>query len=327
MVDLFRERIFTLFLLLTFSSFIQLSAQTDSLTINSRNTSEAETKPVDYPSARYKSRFLTSLPESVKETSGLLFFNGEIWTINDSGNQPEMYQLDSANGNVLRTVVVHNAVNTDWESITQDDSNVYIGDFGNNAGNRTDLRILKIAKTDLLNPSNDTIGAQYITFILTDQTNFMQAYHQTDFDCEAFFYNNDSLHLFSKNWLDLHTKHYVLPVDAGNYTARLAERFNADGLITDASINSTGNIVLLGYKKTKGRKYRCFTWLLSDYDGSEYFGGDKRRIELGSALHLGQAEGIVLKNDNTGWISSESIILGCIHKPAKLFSFDFGSYY
>jgi hypothetical protein len=85
--------------------------------------------------------------------------------------------------------------------------------------------------------------------------------------------------------------------------------------------------VLLGYKNTRGRNYRCFAWALSGCEGSEYFGRDKRRIELGSALHLGQAEGIVLKNDNTGWLSSESIFLGCFSKSAKLFSFDFGSYF
>lgn len=305
------SRKYALFLLIfILLSVLQLKAQSDS----------------DL-SAKYRPGFTAKLPGTLNETSGLLFYNGQLWTINDSGNNPEIYQLDSTTGAVLRTVVVRNAVNTDWESITQDDSSIYIGDFGNNAGNRTDLHILKIPKTDLLNLTNDSIKAGYIYFSYPDQTEFNKAFGNNNFDCEAFFCHNDSLHLFSKNWADLQTKHYVLPVDTGNYKARFVEQFNADGLVTDASINAKGNIVLLGYKNTGGKKYTCFTWLFSGIAGSHCFGEKKLRLELGSALRLGQTEGIVLGDDNRGWISSESIQAGCIHRPAKLFSFDFGSFY
>lgn len=316
-------------LLLTFifNSFLQLKAQSDSSALIPQKAANTNSRQVSYPSAKYRPAFVTSLSGTLNETSGLLFFDRQIWTINDSGNKPEIYQLDSTTGAVLRTVVVRNSVNTDWESITQDDSSVYIGDFGNNAGIRTDLHILKIPKTELLNHVNDSLDADYIYFSYPDQTDFNTAYNKNNFDCEASFCHNDSLHLFSKNWSDLKTKHYVLPVEAGNYKARLAGQFDADGLITDASVNVKGNIVLLGYKKTKGRNYTCFTWLLSGYKGTGYFEGIARRVELGSPLHLGQTEGIVLKNDNTGWISAESIRIGCVHKPAKLFGFDLGKYF
>lgn len=313
--------------ILIFFSFLQLGAQTDSLRLNPINDDTTNIKSGDYLSAQYKPQHITNLATAVNETSGLLFLNGEMWTINDSGNKPEIYQVDSANGNIIRTVVILNSINTDWESITQDDSNVYIGDFGNNGGKRTDLHILKISKKDLQNPEKDTVRAGFIRFSYPDQTDFATAFNNTNFDCEAFFYHNDSLHLFSKNWLDQRTKHYALPVDTGNYNARLAEQFNAEGLITDASVNAKGNVVLLGYKNTKGKQYACFAWLFSDFEKSLYFEGNIKRVELGSALHLGQTEGIVLKNDNSGWISSESIRVGWIHKPAKLFGFDFGEYF
>lgn len=321
-------RKYSLFLLiLTFSSFLQLKAQPDSSVLIPQKAARTNYSEVNSRSATYRPRLIVKLPISVNETSGLIFFGGQLWTINDSGNAPEIYQIDSASGTVLRTVVVRNTANADWESITQDDSSVYIGDFGNNAGNRSDLHILKITKTDLLNHANDSVNAGFIYFSYPDQTEFITAFNKNNFDCEAFFCHNDSLHLFSKNWSDLQTKHYIMPVYSGKYIARLAEQFNVDGLITDAVINSHGNIVLLGYKNTKGRKYACFTWLLSGYKEVRYFAGNKRRIELGSALHLGQTEGIVFKNDNSGWISSESIRIGCIHKPAKLFGFDFGEYF
>jgi hypothetical protein len=308
-------------------SFIPLKAQSDSSVLNSTIGKLQKSNSITYKIAHYKPHFITSLPGKIKETSGLVFFNGQLWTHNDSGNQPEIYQVDSINGSILRTVVIRNSVNKDWESMAQDDSNMYIGDFGNNSGNRTDLKILKIAKSELLNPVNDTVNASYIHFVYPDQTHFVPAFNKNNFDCEAFFYYDDSLHIFSKDWADLQTRHYVVPAQHGRYKARFVEQYPADGLITDASLNRKGNIVLLGYKNTSGRSYICFAWLFSGYYGSEFFGGKKQRIELGSALHLGQSEGIVLKNDNTGWISSESIQLGWFKEPAKLFGFDFNKYY
>jgi hypothetical protein len=318
--------IFILFLVFILNGFPQLSAQPDTSASGPSDSGIINSDSSIYNHFHYKPRFIADLPEPLKETSGLLFFNGQLWTINDSGNQPQIYQLDTTNGSVVRTVVIRNSVNTDWESITQDEANVYIGDFGNNAGNRKNLCILKILKSDIICHSNDTVNAAYIYFSYPDQTYFETALNNNNFDCEAFFYHNDSLHLLSKNWLDLQTKHYILPVEPGNYKARLAESFNADGLITDASINSQGNIVLLGYKNKRGKSYTCFVWLLSGYEGRYYFSGIKRRVELGSALHLGQTEGIVLRDDNTGWLSSESIQSRWIHRPAKLFMFNFSGY-
>lgn len=319
----------TLFLLtgflIPFSSFTQ-TVENSIVDENPRIPGKTEAVPGSKKPVNFKPHRVAKLPSALRETSGLVFFGGQLYTINDGGNPPEIYQLDTANGRILRRVVVRNAMNSDWESITSDDENMYIGDFGNNAGNRTDLCILKIAKTDLINITSDTVNAGLIRFNYPDQATFTSDVNNNNFDCEAFFYRNDSLHLFSKNWSDLHTKHYILPSETGIYTTRLAESFNADGLITDASINAQGNVLLLGYKKIKGRNYRCFAWVLSGYEDSEFFGGDKRRIELGTALHLGQTEGIVLKDDNTGWFSSESIIVGCFYKKAKLFRFDFGRY-
>lgn len=318
---------FLLFCIFILSNFNNLSAQTDSIALNSRANAATYTNSVDYRVIRFRPDYITDLPGSLKETSGLVLINGQLWTINDGGNPAGIYQVDTANGKVLRTIIIRNTTNVDWESITQDDSSVYIGDFGNNFGNRTDLHILKIRKADLLDPATDTVQAGFIYFSYPDQTEFSAAVNKTNFDCEAFFYHNDSLHLFSKDWSDLQTLHYLLPPDTGTYIASLAEQFDADGLITDASINEMGNIVLLGYKNTGGKFYSCFAWLLSDYKGSTYFTGAIKRLDLGSAFHLGQAEGIALTNNNTVWLSSESILNGWLLRPAKLYKLDFRRYF
>ena len=88
-----------------------------------------------------------NLPNSISETSGLLFYNGKLITHNDSGDAANLYELDTIRGNITRTITISNATNSDWEDITQDDTHIYIGDFGNNSnGNRQDLKIYKILR-------------------------------------------------------------------------------------------------------------------------------------------------------------------------------------
>jgi len=278
-------------------------------------------------SARIKPFQIAKLPSVLQETSGLVVFDHTLWTLNDGGNPAEIYQIDTISGAVLRTVTIRGAVNTDWEGLTQDDSSIYIGDFGNNSGNRKDLYILKISKNDLISNRSDTLSAGYIRYIYPDQVDFSPDENHTNFDCEAFFFYNDSIHIFSKRWLDLNTSHYKVPADTGYFQAEFVELFQADGLITDASINDKGNIILLGYKNTGGKFWKCFCWTLADYDDCYFFDGAKTRIELGSALRIGQSEGIYLKNDNQVWLSSESIMKRGPFRKAKLFTMDLRTYF
>ncbi|MFZ4549456.1 MAG: hypothetical protein ACOYN4_18560 [Bacteroidales bacterium] len=272
--------------------------------------------------ARKKPHLIAKLPPKLKETSGLVMFDGLLWTINDGGNPAEIYQIDTANGQVLRTVKITKTPNYDWESLTQDDSNVYIGDFGNNSGNRTNLQILKISKQELRQSSITETEAQFIRFRYPDQADFTPNFNKNNFDCEAFFFFNDSLHLFTKNWDDGQSKHYTLPNNNGTYEANLKGEFDADGLITDASINQKGNIILLGYKNTSGKFYTSFAWLFAANNGNISLEVNKRRLEFGSVLRVGQTEGIYLKNDDSAFISAESILNGWLLRPAKLLHFD-----
>ena len=323
----FRNLVFILSVSISFISYGQASND-DTGTIQKTST---YTPPGSVSGLQrtknYTPKLKTELSPTMKETSALILFNGQLWTLNDSGNPPKIYLIDTVSGNVQRTVVVKNTVNIDWESLTQDEKYIYIGDCGNNFGNRTDLHILKISKADLLDKNNDTVQAGYIRFSFSDQNDVMTKSLKTDFDCEAMMYHNDSLHLFSKDWVDLQTRHYILPTDTGTYQARFVERFDVDALITDASVNKEGNVVLSGYKKTLAGLYPCILWLLYDYKGSNYFSGSKRRIELGTALELGQTEGIVLQDNNTGWLSAESILEGILNRPAKLFRLDLRKFF
>ena len=272
----------------------------------------------------YKPLFLNNLEQETKESSGLAFFNEQLWTINDSGNENIIYQINKLTGKVTRQVMVSNAENIDWESMAQSDTHLFIGDFGNNLGNRKDLVVLKIEKKKIL--ESDQVLAEKIHFTYPDQESFDEGMHKHNFDCEAFIYAEGRLHLFTKNWADNMTKHYTLSSQAGTEEAFLQDTYNVEGLITGADINTkSGNIVLLGYEN-KGLVSQSFVWILSDYPSLDVFQGNNKKIMLGSPANLGQTEAIQLQDNNTGFISSEAIERGNLNVEGKLFTFDFNSF-
>jgi len=267
---------------------------------------------------------LQQLDNELQESSGLAYFGGKVWTVNDSGNENIIYQLDLQSGKASKRVRVTNAENIDWESLAQSETHLYIGDFGNNEGNRTDLVVLKVLKSDLLTKTE--VAAEKIFFSYPQQTNFEERINSHNFDCEAFFYLRGVLHLFTKNWEDNQTNHYTLGTSPGTTTANFEGSFDSEGLITGADINSsTGDIVLIGYEN-RGVFSQSFIWILSGYPEHNLFGGSNSKVMLGSPADLGQTEAVFIKDDNTGYISSETINLDRFFIHGKLFSFDFRSF-
>jgi len=200
---------------------------------------------------------------------------------------------------------------------------VYIGDFGNNYGDRRDLRILRVAKTDL-GASATTAPAQAINFTYPDQTDFTPRLNTHNFDCEAFFFANDSLHLFTKNWADLKTRYYTVPAAPGTYVAHLKATFNTNGLVTAAALNPAGTTAaLLGYNATNGT---TFIWLLSGFQGTGYLKANKRRIELPNALLIGQAEGLCFVKNGRVFVSNEQISNAFLTVPPRLYALGLGAW-
>lgn len=280
-----------------------------------------------YPISNYTPTLVHALVDDLAETSGLVAEGDYLWTHNDGGNAPILFQIKKSDGSIQRRVYISNGSNTDWEAMSQDETHFFIGDFGNNNGNRTDLHILKIAKSDIA--TSDTVMATFIDFYFPEQTEFTAAPFMTAYDCEAMIYAHDSLYLFTKDWLTDSTQIYALPTIPGAYPARLLESFYTSGQITDAAYNADRkNLVLLGYKKNSLGIYTPFAWLLFDYINHHFLSGNKRRIGLGTALALGQNEGITWDGDYKGYISGEAIAHASagINEPAKLSYFDFSTY-
>ena len=280
----------------------------------------------EYDLTSYTLNLVTDLSPTINENSGIIFFNGHLFTINDGGNPNSIFETDTL-GTIIREISVTNAVNVDWEAIGQNSQSIFIGDFGNNSGSREDLCIYEISKQAIQDPQTTEVSAICRFFRFEDQFNFNWAANAHNFDCEAFIATEDSLYLFSKNWLNEETKLYKLPtIWSDTSVAILSPGFNVDGLITDATFDPiSGRVMLLGYKNNGGNLYTSFIWLLWDYQGSFFFSGNKRRIEIGSMFTLGQTEGIALYNGTNGYVSSEQIS-SVITIPPKLFKFDFSQY-
>ncbi len=296
--------------------FTNLSGQkfgcTDPQALNFDSTATHNDGSCIYPTTNANITALCSkLSDTLKESSGVTFFNNLYWTINDSGNTPYIYAFDSSSGIVKHITFISNASNTDWEEITQDSLNFYIGDFGNNAGNRKDLKIYKVAKSNLLMQQKcDTVTAEIIYFSMSDQIDFTTRNQNHNFDMEAMCFWNDSLHLFSKNWVDLSTRHYVLPVIPRTYQLEPIEVLYTGGTITGASA-SDNTIALCGYNVNNGK---CFMYLLWDFAEHRLFSGNKRRIEIGNVFTIGQCEGICLHNDAVYITNEEKLTLAALNK-------------
>ncbi len=188
------------------------------------------------------------LGPEVRETSGIILLNDRIITHNDSGGGPLLFELDTLTGKVLRTVKVVNAGNHDWEDISQDEKYIYVGDIGNNNGNRKDLAIYRISKKDYLQSENNTVYADKIKFRYSDQTDFIPRRFSSNYDAEALIATEDSLYLFSKNWVNMKTYRYALPKTPGDYSLQIRDSLDVEGLITGAVYDFESHRILLsGY--------------------------------------------------------------------------------
>lgn len=258
-----------------------------------------------------------TLPAILSESSGAIFFNNKLVSHNDSGNENRLYELDTISGLVTRTITINNATNVDWEDLTQDDTSIYIGDIGNNSGNRTNLKIYKINKNDYLNSINVT--AEIINFNYSDQIDFTPNPNNTEWDAEALIsFDASKLILLTKNWISGTTKAYSIPKNSGTYTVEpLTTTLISGGLITGATYNeSTGKIYSVGYNST----LQPFVWISEDFTDNNIFSGANTQTLL-TSLGFEQIEAITHIGTNRYFMTSESFNYSMISKEGKLMSF------
>ncbi len=243
---------------------------------------------------------VTTLNSTINETSGLISINQQLITHNDSGGEAALFEVDSVTGNFTRKVYISNATNNDWEDICTDSLYIYIGDFGNNSGSRTNLKIYRVLIADYLNTTNDTVTADIINFNYADQTNFTPSTYSTNFDAEAIVAINDSLYIFTKNWGNYWSNIYVLPKTPGIYQATKIDSINAQGLVTGASYDKTNNTIsLVGYTFTS-----AFFIKISQFVGNQFSSGTVVRNLITVPASF-QVESITHKSSNEYYLTAE----------------------
>ena len=242
------------------------------------------------------------LPKKIKESSGVeVIINSElIWTIQDSGNKPELFGLNNE-GKISQICTIKEVENIDWEDLTADShGNLYIGDFGNNENERRDLCIYKISAADLI--KKEVSFSNKISFYYPEQKSFPPKKSSRVFDVEAFFIFENNFYLFTKNRsskFDGTCELYRVANKPGNHPAELLSRFKTcenfnHCAITSADISPDGKTIALLSSD--------HVWLFSDFKGVDFFNGKIENIQLPNYT---QKEGICFLDNTTLYITDE----------------------
>ena len=254
-----------------------------------------------------------NIPIEIKETSGLIHYNGQLITHNDSDSAPQLYVLDIETLQIVRTVTVIGEENIDWEDISQDASHIYIGDIGNNRGTRIDLGILKISKEEF--DSSDEVTAERITYLYEDQTDFTET-DGSDFDAEALFVLDNDLIVLTKQWQSGGTVAYKIPKTPGAFLAERMDSYQVNGLITGATFDGfTRTLYLVGYSQL----LRPFFVDVPEVNTGSVFSGNpiKTNLEIGTA----QVEALTFSGDTFYATSEEFVNQPLVNSASQLFSF------
>lgn len=242
-----------------------------------------------------KLKTVAPISKDLKELSGLIMRRNHLWTLEDSGNESCIYEI-GLDGTIKATICFESLPNKDWEAITSDaQHNWYIGDFGNNANDRKDLVIYKVSTTT--SKITDSIFFSY-----PEQDAYPPEKTARYYDCEAFFYFEGYLYLFTKNrskLFDGTTFLYKVPATSGKHEAvKLGAIQTCSSyrscVITDAAISLDGKkVALLGHDRI---------WLFENYEGDQFLSGTFSTFSLG---HYSQKEGICFATNDLLYIVDE----------------------
>ena len=247
------------------------------------------------------------LPPELKEVSGLYLESGNsFWWLNDSGWDPVLFNTNGR-GELVDSICFPQLKNVDWEDLTSDDQgNIYIGDFGNNRNKRKDLRIYIYNKESAVFDS--------ILFVYPDQQLFPPPLAFQNFNMEAFFWHKNKLHLFSKNRHgagNFYTKHYSLSDKPGEQVAILKDSiYLKKRIVTAAAISPDGESVALltyNFKKLLGvlPSFASTIYILRNFEGDNFLRAKLSKRRTPSFIIATQWESIDFLNNKILYVASE----------------------
>ncbi|THH39494.1 hypothetical protein [Neolewinella litorea] len=245
------------------------------------------------------------LPPVLNEASGLVVDGQRMIWHNDSGDGPYLYTTDLRGR--LMAIDTLEARAVDYEDVCADeDGLLYVGDFGNNTGQRQQAMIYRYnretGKTDSIRytyPGQDG-GGRLV---------------RGNYDCEAMVASNGYLHLFTKDILykerPFYIYHFRLPAAPGAYTAELVDSlYLPRRVITGAALDRESRqlyLVSYNYRRLLGFFPTGAASLitLSDYVNDRFFTGDLKRRNLAWALPT-QHEAVGIYDDEYLYIAAEA---------------------
>ena len=287
------KRIF--YLLLIFLSFQIAAQKTQSLNLK-----------------KYK---IAVLSDSLRESSGLTNIDGRIFSFNDSGNTSEIFEIRPGSSFIENTFQT-GLKNIDWEAITNDGENFYIGEFGNNLGTRKDLKVYQVP---FRNDSLIVDSIKMIPFFYPEQTDFTPKNISNNFDAEAMIFLDGNIHIFTKEWVTNTVSHYMIDKNlAENQPAQKLETFETGFVVTDASFFED-KLYVVGYTKNASVYLTIFE---KDETGNLFFNKPAKKYSLGRAFNIGQIEGITAMEKGI-YISGERFSIKIKKVPQSLYFIPF----
>jgi len=251
------------------------------------------------------------LSDSLQESSGLTNLNDRLFSFNDSGNTSEIFEINAGSSYIKKTFQT-GLKNMDWEAITNDGKNFYVGEFGNNLGTRKDLKVYQIPVR------NDSIIAdsiKTISFFYPEQTDFTAKNINNNFDAEAMIFLDGNIHIFTKEWITNTVSHYVIDKNlTENQPAQKLESFETGFVVTDASVFEN-KLYVVGYTKKASVYMMIFE---KDDSGNLFFDKPLKKFSLGRAFNIGQIEGITTTQKGI-YISGERFDIKIKKVPQSLY--------
>lgn len=244
------------------------------------------------------------LPPELDEISGMIRTDSGFLAIKDGGTYKanHLFRIDSS-GNILSSIQLP-ATNTDWEEICENNQYIFVGDFGNNFGNRNTLRILKIPKDSLLNSTN-----RPLEFQIGDNTAVNKKKWLTNYDFEAMTATSDTLLLFSKSKSDRRCRIYQLslskPFQILTATGSVKLKFWVTGATLINPDEDKKHVMLTGYFPA-GRN-KLTPWLAcieTSNSGKQPKMLWQKKISINGHT---QIESVCMDKTGRIWLSSESI--------------------
>ncbi|WP_286931148.1 MULTISPECIES: hypothetical protein [Aeromicrobium] len=173
----------------------------------------------------------------ITESSGLAVssaHDGLAYTVNDSGNAPEVFAVDLSSGDVVGVTTVR-ADFRDVEALALRDGTLWIGDVGDNRAERDDLALYAI---DEPGRASATVAAQRYPVALAGGPADVEALLAPP--------DSDRLHVVTKAVGDA----AVMTLDTGDLDTRSTTEFEATAsglpaLVTDGAFSPDGSRVAL----------------------------------------------------------------------------------